>query len=94
MTQRTPQTIRPFATIAAGVMAISAMLTTVVTTQAAENSMAIDPTTMRQWSAPYRGWHYYPDHVIPSKPGIEGFEKSTRQVFLPFSNCRATRNGI
>ncbi len=26
------------------------------------------------WSAPYRGWHYQPDHVIPAKPAITGFE--------------------
>jgi len=38
-------------------------------------SMVIDPDTVKQWSAPYRNWHYYPDHLIPAKPGIEGFEK-------------------
>jgi len=35
----------------------------------------IDSETVKQWSAPYRNWHYYPDHVIPAKPNIKGFEK-------------------
>lgn len=26
------------------------------------------------WSAPYRGWYYHPNHIIPSTPGIAGFE--------------------
>jgi len=34
----------------------------------------IDPSTVKEWSAPYRNWHYYPDHVIPAEPGITGFE--------------------
>lgn len=37
-------------------------------------SAKIDLETVRQWSAPYRGWHYSPDHVIPAQPGIKGFE--------------------
>ena len=36
--------------------------------------MKIDGDTLKEWSSPYRGWHYYPDHVIPTKPGIEGHE--------------------
>lgn len=35
---------------------------------------AITPETAEKWSAPYRGWHYQPEHVIPDKPGIKGFE--------------------
>jgi hypothetical protein len=38
------------------------------------NAFSVDVDTVRKWAAPYRGWHYYPDHVIPSKPGIKGFE--------------------
>lgn len=30
--------------------------------------------TLDRWSAPYRGWHYYADHVIPSEPKIPGHE--------------------
>lgn len=43
--------------------------------QDAEESMIIDTNTVKQWSAPYRNWHYYPDHVISGKPNIKGFEK-------------------
>ncbi len=37
--------------------------------------MSIDSETLEKWSAPYRNWHYYPDHVIPAKPCIPGFDK-------------------
>ena len=30
--------------------------------------------TLDQWSAPYRGWHYWPGHVIPAEPNIPGHE--------------------
>lgn len=30
----------------------------------------IAPETVRSWSAPFRGWHYYPDHVVPPAPEI------------------------
>ena len=36
--------------------------------------MGLDVDTVKKWSEPYRGWHYHTDHVIPPKPGIEGFE--------------------
>jgi hypothetical protein len=44
--------------------------------QAAETATAldIDRETLDRWSAPYRGWHYHPDHVIPAKPSIPGHE--------------------
>lgn len=42
----------------------------------------IDAETVRQWSAPYRGWQYYPDHVIPAKPNIKGFE-SVQKTDVP-----------
>jgi predicted GH43/DUF377 family glycosyl hydrolase len=35
---------------------------------------AIDADVVKEWSAPYRGWHYYPFHVIPAEPAITGFE--------------------
>lgn len=34
---------------------------------------AIDRATLDRWAAPYRGWHYWHDHVIPAKPKIEAF---------------------
>lgn len=37
-------------------------------------SAEIDRETLDQWSAPFRGWHYWPDHVIPAKPQIPGYE--------------------
>jgi len=39
----------------------------------APDTAAVDIDTIKKWSAPYRGWHYHPDHVIPPKPEIEGF---------------------
>lgn len=35
----------------------------------------LDRATLDQWSAPYRGWHYSPAHVIPSEPHIPGHEE-------------------
>ena len=32
----------------------------------------IDAGTLRAWSAPFRNWHYWPDHVIPASPPIPG----------------------
>jgi hypothetical protein len=28
----------------------------------------IDAATLAKWSAPYRGWHHHPNHVIPHGP--------------------------
>jgi predicted GH43/DUF377 family glycosyl hydrolase len=36
---------------------------------------AIDAATVEVWTRKFLGWHYYPDHVIPAAPGIEGFAK-------------------
>ncbi len=33
----------------------------------------IDAATLDAWSAPYRGWHYQPHHVIAAQPGVAGF---------------------
>jgi len=35
----------------------------------------IDRETLDKWSAPYRGWHYQPRHVIPAQPNVPGYEK-------------------
>ena len=37
---------------------------------AAGDRYEIDRPTLDRWSAPYRGWHYWPDHVIPARPVI------------------------
>lgn len=39
----------------------------------AAEPLGIDASTLAKWTAPYRGWHYHPHHVIPAKPGIEGY---------------------
>ncbi len=39
-----------------------------------DTTLRIDNKTLKEWSAPYRGWHYHPDHVIPPAPKISGFE--------------------
>ena len=41
----------------------------------AETTPDIDRITLDAWSAPYRGWHYQPGHVIPAEPKIPGYEK-------------------
>jgi len=40
----------------------------------AEVALIIDEQTLKEWSKPYRGWHYHPEHVILPEPGIQGFE--------------------
>jgi beta-xylosidase len=35
----------------------------------------IDQTTLDAWTAPYRGWHYHADAIIPSNLEIPGHEK-------------------
>ncbi|MBI4323713.1 MAG: hypothetical protein HY674_00445 [Chloroflexi bacterium] len=32
----------------------------------------LNKETLDAWSAPYRGWHYWPDHVVPAAPAIAG----------------------
>ncbi len=40
---------------------------------ASEDSEQIDRATLNAWAAPFRNWHYWPKHVIPANPQIEGF---------------------
>lgn len=42
---------------------------------AGADTTAIDQETLDKWSAPYRGWHYHPEHVIPAEPKIPGYEQ-------------------
>ena len=39
------------------------------------NAGALDRATLDAWSAPFRGWHYHPDPVLPSDLKIPGHEK-------------------
>ena len=38
----------------------------------ATTTREIDREALDKWSAPYRGWHYQPGHVIPANPDIPG----------------------
>jgi Glycosyl hydrolases family 32 N-terminal domain len=38
-------------------------------------STEIDRETLDRWSAPYRGWHYQAEHVIPAQPSIPGHQE-------------------
>ena len=38
------------------------------------DTAAIDRDTLDRWSAPYRGWYHWPDHVMPAEPRIPGHE--------------------
>jgi predicted GH43/DUF377 family glycosyl hydrolase len=53
------------------------LLASTLTLRAAETVTftAIDRETLDKWSAPYRGWDYQPQHVIPAQPNIPGHEK-------------------
>ena len=35
---------------------------------AAEDAHEVDPAAAKRWAARFRGWHYYPRHVIPPNP--------------------------
>jgi len=54
--------------------AFSVILLAACAAGASAGGDAIDAETLDRWSAPYRGWHYWPDHVIPAKPQIPGHE--------------------
>lgn len=53
------------------VLLLTAIFSTASWMSAAE---PIDAATLDAWSAPYRGWHYWPEHVIPAEPKIPGHE--------------------
>ncbi|MBC8875855.1 MAG: hypothetical protein H8E44_41040 [Planctomycetes bacterium] len=61
---------------------LTVMLAEIESAPAKEESAKIDLETVKQWSEPYRGWHYHPDHVIPPKPNISGFE-TVRMTDVP-----------
>jgi predicted GH43/DUF377 family glycosyl hydrolase len=42
----------------------------------------ISPDTIASWSAPFRNWHYQPDHVIAQNPGI-GAHDDVRMTDVP-----------
>jgi predicted GH43/DUF377 family glycosyl hydrolase len=62
--------------------ALPFLLLSAITACGGEGPAPITPDTVRQWSAPFRGWHYHPDHVMPAKPEIKGFE-AVRMTDVP-----------
>jgi len=56
------------------VACVGALLAGALRLTAAQAPAAIDQATLDRWTAPYRGWHYYPAHVIPERPNIPGHE--------------------
>lgn len=46
-----------------------------ITDKNSDKTGNIDQATLDQWSAPYRGWNYYPEPIIPSDFMIPGYEK-------------------
>ena len=50
------------------------LLTLVAQWACAAESPPIDREVLDRWSAPYRGWHYWPEPVIPAQPKIPGYE--------------------
>jgi beta-xylosidase len=52
------------------------LLASLDTPRAAESAVTSDISreTLDQWCAPYRGWHHWPDYVVPAEPHIAGYE--------------------
>ncbi len=67
---------RPVAWFAAGMLAsLGAPASPTETPMPDEQAAAIDRATLDRWAAPFRGWHYYPDFVVPpSPPDALGFQ--------------------
>ncbi len=61
--------------ISAVLMAGLAALSASTDEQGPDPVPEIDRATLDAWSAPYRGWRYWPDHVISAKPNIPGHEE-------------------
>jgi predicted GH43/DUF377 family glycosyl hydrolase len=69
-----PLAIRVATRLAASVLLCPALIGLAADTNNAPmaDSTAIEATTLRAWSAPFRNWHYWPDHVIPASPPLPG----------------------
>ena len=61
-------------TLLAGLAALLLALPTALHAAEISAVQPIDRETLDKWSAPYRGWHYQPDHVISADPKIPGHE--------------------
>ena len=47
---------------------------------------------LKEWSAPYRNWHYYPDHVVPPSAGIKGLVSKGLEVLYYICISRFQKN--
>jgi len=56
------------------VLALTATALAFTTAPPKPDANPIDRPTLDRWSARFRGWHYYPEHVIPAEPRIPGYE--------------------
>lgn len=56
------------------ILSILATITALAWFADAAAAQTIDSATVAKWSAPYRNWTYYPNHVIASDPKIPGYE--------------------
>ena len=55
-------------------LCILGLLSLVAQMAKAAEEAPIDRKTLDRWSAPYRGWHYWPEPIIPAEPRIAGHE--------------------
>jgi hypothetical protein len=55
-------------------LALALFFLPVIRAGGAANAAPIDQATLDQWAAPYRGWHYYREPIIPSDLKIPGYE--------------------
>jgi predicted GH43/DUF377 family glycosyl hydrolase len=62
-------TVRHFAVFLTVILAISQL-----SCRSNKHTQQIDMATLDKWSAPFRGWHYYAEPIIPSDLKIPGHE--------------------
>ena len=51
------------------------LLCTAITHAQNQSASQIDRAMLDAWSAPYRGWHYWPEPIIAAEPKVPGFEE-------------------
>jgi len=44
------------------------------TAPAISTAETIDSAKIAEWSSAFRGWHYYPEYVVPPAPAIDGYD--------------------
>jgi predicted GH43/DUF377 family glycosyl hydrolase len=54
------------------VLFVSAAANAPTANATSDAGISISAATLAQWSAPYRGWHYWPTHVVPNSPPLPG----------------------